>query len=107
MIINTADALQRLGGNAQLLDMLLNKFIQQYQDSDQQLENFLDAKAFQEAAQLIHSVKGAAANLGMENLAHSAKLVEDEIKQHSAVSETLLLQYQQDLADIDQQVNQS
>ncbi|WP_017446054.1 Hpt domain-containing protein [Gayadomonas joobiniege] len=106
MVIDREDALRRLGGNEQLLQMLLNKFVQEYSQSPAELEALLAAQEYQAATQLAHSVKGAAANLGMLNLTEQVKEIEGLIKGSKEVPEKTLACYAEEIINIRKEVEQ-
>ncbi len=73
-------ALNRLDGNRQLLSRLLVSFNQQHADTLTKLDALLEKGETHQAADLLHSLKGVAANLGALDLAQAAQLYELEIK---------------------------
>jgi signal transduction histidine kinase/CheY-like chemotaxis protein/streptogramin lyase len=70
--IDMVAAMARLGGNAQLLTILLNKFAQEFESGPQRLLEAIDSGDFEEAALLVHKVRGAAGNLSMPELHRTA-----------------------------------
>ena len=77
-IIDVQDALKRIGGSMDLYKRLLNQFTGG--DHIDPLEEALSTGAMDEAARLIHSLKGVAANLSLIKLSTAAKDLEDKIK---------------------------
>lgn len=73
-------ALERLGGNRDLLARLLLDFAEGQSDALTQLDALLDAGETSLAMALLHRLKGVAANLGITELALSAQQLEWEIK---------------------------
>jgi signal transduction histidine kinase/CheY-like chemotaxis protein/ligand-binding sensor domain-containing protein len=69
--IDMAQVLARLGGNRQLLSALLDRFLLDFADAPQRLLAAMDAGADQ-AALLVHKVRGAAGNLSMQELHRTA-----------------------------------
>ncbi|MET0323414.1 MAG: response regulator, partial [Duganella sp.] len=74
--IDTGAALARLGGNRRLLTVLLDKFVEEFAATPQQLQDALDAGQVERAALLVHKVKGAAGNLSMGQLHGAADVLE-------------------------------
>jgi len=77
-IIDVQDALKRIGGSMDLYKRLLNQF--SGGDHIDPLEEALSTGAMEEAARLIHSLKGVAANLSLIKLSAASKELEDKIK---------------------------
>jgi len=74
--INMLMALERLGGNHQLLAVLLKKFVEEFAASPQLLLATMQKGAYESAALLAHKVRGAAGNLSMPELHHAASELE-------------------------------
>lgn len=81
VIIDLEEVLGRLVGNKDLLKMLLGKFAGDYQDVEQQLTTLVTNGEQEEALRLVHSIKGAAANLSLKPLAAATKIVEDSLRE--------------------------
>jgi PAS domain S-box-containing protein len=77
-------ALHRLDGDHALLVRLLNGFAAQYAEMAAQLDALLQGGESTQAAELLHGLKGAAANLGVTALARTAQALELEIRSGSA-----------------------
>lgn len=75
-VYNSEFAYRQLAGNTDLLNRLLTKFIGNYQHADTQLMTMLQNQSFDDARLLVHTIKGAAGNLGMEMLLATASEVE-------------------------------
>ncbi|MYM67669.1 response regulator [Pseudoduganella sp. FT55W] len=83
--------LARLGGNRQLLAMLLDRFVQDFESSPQRLLAAIEAGAYEQAALLVHKVRGAAGNLSMQELHTAAGDLEQLLlSPHHARSEDAL-----------------
>jgi CheY-like chemotaxis protein/signal transduction histidine kinase len=78
--IDTTVALERLGGNADLYISLLQGFVQQQAASDKAISKALSADDHALAEREAHTVKGVAANLGMEALLAVSGELEAAIK---------------------------
>ena len=74
--IDMAQALGRLGGNRALLAVLLERFVADFEPSPPRLLAAIEAGAFEQAAMLVHKIRGAAGNLSMPELHHAASELE-------------------------------
>jgi len=74
--IDAPEVLARLGGNRQLLSALLDRFLLDFDTAPQRLLAAIDAGAYDQAALLVHKVRGAAGNLSMQDLHHAASELE-------------------------------
>jgi len=78
---DTAGALRRLAGNRGLYRRLLLSLLHTQGDALARLEQALASQALGEAGQIVHTIKGVAANLGATALADAAACLETELKQ--------------------------
>ena len=78
--IDTAVALSRVNGKAELLWRLLGEFRQRYADVAQRLATALAEGRTQAAADLAHTLKGAAATLAASRIAAAAAAFEHALK---------------------------
>jgi HPt (histidine-containing phosphotransfer) domain-containing protein len=69
-------ALRRLRGNRELLLRLLGELARQWRDGAQRIREQLAHAQREEARRTAHTLKGAAANLGVDDLAAAAAAVE-------------------------------
>ncbi|EWH08136.1 histidine kinase [Catenovulum agarivorans DS-2] len=97
MVIDKADALERLAGNEQLFVMLVNKFTDQYKNSTQEVANLVSSGQLKDAAVLVHSIKGAAGNLSMIELYNHAKALEAELRAENTAVDSMLTDFSQAL----------
>lgn len=97
MVIDKKQALECLAGNEALLDMLINKFITDNQTSSDTITQTIHLGDLETASHLVHSIKGAAGNLSMNDLFVSAKALETSLRQDEAVNPNLLDTFNQDL----------
>jgi signal transduction histidine kinase/CheY-like chemotaxis protein len=74
--IDMQAALERLGGNSKLLNLLLNRFVTDFESSATLLMTAIDHAAYEQAALLVHKVRGAAGNLSMPELHRAATELE-------------------------------
>ncbi|ABK45561.1 multi-sensor hybrid histidine kinase [Magnetococcus marinus MC-1] len=77
--VDVQAGLARVGGNAELLRKLLVRFAQENSAITQKISNLATENPAQ-AGELIHSFKGVAGNLGMPQVAKSARAVELALK---------------------------
>jgi signal transduction histidine kinase/DNA-binding response OmpR family regulator len=71
--------LELLNGNLAMLKKLLIQFGEKFVGTADKLENLIQAKKFGEVEALVHSIKGAAGNLGAVELYNSAQSLEEEL----------------------------
>jgi len=76
--VDVSDALKRIGGSMDLYKRLLGQFTGG--DHIDPLEEALSVGATEEAARLIHTLKGVAANLSLVKLSTTAAELEHKIK---------------------------
>ncbi len=74
--VDLGDGLRRCGGDERFYTDLLGQFRALYGNAAQDIRRMRDAGATEEAYRLVHTIKGAAANLGMRELAESAAALE-------------------------------
>lgn len=74
--VNMPVALARLAGNAKLLVKLFGDFRKQNLNTIQQIREKQEAGDAETAVRLLHTLKGVAGNLAMENLAEAARIAE-------------------------------
>ena len=75
--IDMQAALDRIGGNSKLLNILLNRFVTDFEASPELLLAAIEHSAFEQAALLVHKVRGAAGNLSMSELHDAATSLEE------------------------------
>lgn len=91
--INEEDVMKRLGGNIALFNRLFEKFITLYCFADADIQKLLDAKEYENARLLAHTIKGTSANLGVTDLWSTAAelekniVVQDDIAINEAMKE--------------------
>jgi HPt (histidine-containing phosphotransfer) domain-containing protein len=87
--IDTQTALKRIGGNRQRYVSLLWRFAESQIDATGQIREALSARDSTNAQRIAHSLKGAAANLGVSALAAAAGGVETALRTQSDVEPAL------------------
>ncbi len=86
--IDTHAGLQRCNNNAELYQKILRQFAVQYQHGiDKNTESDSQIK------QLSHTIKGAAANLGANQLSEQAKFIEQQITSAKEIDESTLIAF--------------
>ncbi|MBF0561983.1 MAG: response regulator [Alphaproteobacteria bacterium] len=78
--IDARAAMMRLGGNQRLFMTLLDRFAATYRDGAKEVRHLLAGNKADEAAALLHRLRGVAANLGAVDIASGAKIAETAIK---------------------------
>jgi HPt (histidine-containing phosphotransfer) domain-containing protein len=78
-IFDAQFAVNQFSGNQSLLVQILGKFIQQYQNFDTLLSEYLLKDDFNAAKQQVHTIKGVSGNLGMKALHHACKAFEENL----------------------------
>ena len=77
--VNIKAGLATVGGNEKLYNELLIRFVEHYGQSAAQLRDLLDLNDYRGAARLAHTVKGVAANLGVERVTELTKQMESSL----------------------------
>jgi HPt (histidine-containing phosphotransfer) domain-containing protein len=72
--------IKQLSGNKALLFKLLNKFADEYQSVPTQIEQMFADGDYEQARVLIHTIKGAAGNLGCTAIFQSSRLLEEKLR---------------------------
>ena len=75
-VIDYASALERIGGDREFLDELLNIYIEEFASSTQTLDQALQAQDYTVIKEVGHSLKGSSANLSLHPLRDKAYLIE-------------------------------
>jgi signal transduction histidine kinase/CheY-like chemotaxis protein/HAMP domain-containing protein len=83
--IDTAAALKRTGGNLQRYESLLRRFAESQAKVVDDIRAAMDAKDDSTARRLAHSLKGAAANLGLSALAEVAARAESALESNQDI----------------------
>ncbi|CAI3239286.1 response regulator [uncultured Desulfovibrio sp.] len=96
--INFEAGLATVGGNNGLYSDLLLRFMEHYGDSPRELEALLAAGDYRAAARLAHTVKGVAANLGVERIRKLTTEMEANLP-HSAPPQELMTDFAHSMAE--------
>jgi PAS domain S-box-containing protein len=81
--VNVEQGVSKLGGNYTLYRQLLLKFRQRNLHSDEVISACIIDQKFNEAMELVHSIKGVAGNLGAEQLFHTARELEQALTERA------------------------
>ena len=79
-IENIDEVMERLGGNELLLIRLLLKFRTTYINSRKNFSLLMEENNIEEAYRIVHSLKGVAANLGIDPVYLRASVLENKMK---------------------------
>ena len=96
--IDVAFGLKQCIGNSELFQTLLHRFWEDYQAIDQILYNQNGVP--EEQNTLLHSVKGAAINLGMSDLAILCQELKDDLDADSMIPEEPVERFHKELEKI-------
>lgn len=84
--VNMSVALARLAGNAKLLIKLFGDFRKQNLDTIQQIREKQSEGDIDTAVRLLHTLKGVAGNLAIDDLAEAARVAEHATKEKDALA---------------------
>lgn len=84
--VDKEGVLDRLGGNIALFFKLLYRMREEYTDVAIKIKNLLDADDKQGAKFLAHTIKGAAANMGIKKLQEAAGELEKSLLEENEVN---------------------
>ncbi|MCR4821592.1 MAG: Hpt domain-containing protein [Treponema sp.] len=79
-IYDKKSALDLLDGDEDLLNILIDSFIEENKFRQDHLEKLLELEKFSEAASYVHATKGAARQLCMTKLKNSGQELEDVLR---------------------------
>lgn len=78
-VINVTAGLATVGGNEKLYAELLVRFLNHHGDGYEQMQLLLEKKDYKGASRLAHTIKGVAANLGLEKVTKLSKQMESSL----------------------------
>ncbi len=105
---DTEDGLKRLGGSREFMVELLYHFILEFSAAADEYERLMEEGKRDPAIRLIHSVKGAAGNLGAKQLQASASALEEDLKRKDlAGAERLFVLFAGDLKEALEDIRRS
>ena len=97
--INVEAGLATVGGNHDLYSELLLRFVEHYGDSARELRGLLAFGDLRGAARLAHTVKGVAANLGVERVCRLTRRMENSLPL-SPPSESLIDEFEESMNEV-------
>lgn len=97
--VNVEAGLATVGGNRKLYQELLLRFVDHYGGSPGELRALLAAGDFRGAARLAHTVKGVAANLGVERVCRLTRSMEDSLPE-TPPSEELMDAFEKSMEEV-------
>ncbi len=95
--LNLATALTRLAGNQQLLKILLADFVHDFADAVESIKRALNQGDLEQIRIMAHTIKGVGGNIGAENLAESARRLENAASTGELPDSDLLDQFEKEL----------
>jgi len=109
-VLDLAEALERVSGNASLLFKILSQFRELYRDSVEQIRGELDRGRQEDAILKVHSLKGIAGNLSAKALYEAVSELEGAMRSDTGSGLDALLSWLEErltatLAFIDEAVN--
>ncbi|HAH62934.1 MAG TPA: hypothetical protein DCL73_12660 [Treponema sp.] len=79
-LLNTASGIDMLSGDKLLYDMIITSFLTEEPFDEHKLDSFIAAGKNDEAGSYVHRCKGAAGQIGAEQLHDAARMLEDVLK---------------------------
>ncbi|RUM63259.1 MAG: hypothetical protein DSZ03_05515 [Sulfurimonas sp.] len=99
--VNTAEGMERAGGDKTLYKEILREFEKQYYYSSRELEEYRSTSDFDKGEKLCHDIKGVAANIGAYELSESVKNLEYAFKSGSIKeSDGAIIHYNRELEKV-------
>jgi len=86
-LFNQDFALRQFSGNRTLLVSMLNKFIAQYANYQEKLDELMAQQAQDDLVRYVHTIKGISGNLGLESLYQASRSFETALSQEQVASE--------------------
>lgn len=79
-ILDEDFAIKQLGGNEELLEKMFSKFLSQYADDADKVNQYIANKDYKEAQRTIHGIKGVSGNLGLKALQQACREAEELLR---------------------------
>ena len=99
--IDIQSALSRLGGNQKLYRKLLVNFYNNHQNDIRDIRRVIELGNLKTAERIVHTIKGAAGNIGAQEVFTAASAVEAEFKEYSlGKAEPLIVQLERALEQV-------
>jgi histidine phosphotransfer protein HptB len=86
-LFNQDFALRQFSGNRTLLISMLNKFVAQYANYVEKLDELMAQQVQAELIRYVHTIKGISGNLGFETLYQASRSFETALSQEQVASE--------------------
>lgn len=80
-LLNTADGIRRLGGNADIYKMILQEFYKENSYVGKMLDDKVNTKNYDEAVQIVHKIKSSAGNIGAKSLSATASELQKALQE--------------------------
>ena len=93
-VLNTQEGLSICGGDQNFYNTILREFINDYKDSSQKLQTFINEKRFDEADKLLLDIVGVSANIGAKELHKSANKLKGSLTNFAELKENFLAYHQ-------------
>lgn len=77
---NREEALELLGGDQELLKILIDSFLNENKFEEAELQRLIQKDDLSQAASYVHATKGAARQLCLENLKETGQALEDRLR---------------------------
>lgn len=105
-LIDEDEVVKRLLGNESLLKRLLKNFYDNYKDIVVEIDELLEEEKYKDTADLVHKIKGVAANLSMKKLYNDSVelekvLREENLKEFSRVKSNFIVSHNEIISMIE------
>ncbi len=97
--------LRRMGDDWEGYSQLLQLFSMTYRSFDQDFETLLDRDDYDQARDLLHTLKGAAGNIGAEDLMQAVSKLEQELNTESRIPDRVVAQFSHTIREFHQVLN--
>jgi len=105
--INIKKTLRMLGGNKNLLQKMMNQFINDFNNVDQNIRDYINNNEVEKAFRMAHTLKGIANQLGAESVFTISEKIEKNLKNNIVKNiEILLLKLKNNLVPVFNSINQ-
>jgi PAS domain S-box-containing protein len=84
--LNLTEAVQRMGNNWNLLHQTLHLFYNDFSNKRSLIDDYVANDRWQDASQFIHTIKGAASQIGAQRLSETSRAFELELESKSSNS---------------------
>ncbi len=98
--IDIAMALKRLGGKRRLYHSLLENFYKDYQGVVEQIKSLLEKGDTETARRIVHTLKGIAGTIGINNLYENSNVLESTLKSGDEITPQQLKQFEEIISNV-------